>query len=426
MVAKKGNGNGGTPVKVKRVGRPDTWGVRTPLHVNAATGEPDRYWIGREYPTKTAAERALREWIADYEAGKVVARSDVTLGEWLDAWLAHHRGEETTLAGYEPKIRLHIKPYIGKLRLSEVTDESLNGLYKTLETKPCPTNKGKPLGAKSVRHVHTILSGALGAAVPKFIPVNPAATAKPPTGRQIRAQRPRYETLNDAETRAFLKDIWSPCKRRGCGLLHFCTRDAPLWTVYTATGVRRSEALGMMWHLIDWEECSIQLEWVVVEVKGKTVLRRLTKDGDDNARIYVDQSLMKVLRLQWERQQAWKERVGDLWDENDLVFARDGYMLKKGGGGISPGGPQDPGQVSDRWRTARERLHLPERFRLHDWRHSKITNDLDAGENPVEVSANARHHSPGYTMGQYGHRRATGARRLAAGSARRIGLGESE
>ncbi|MFE7129809.1 hypothetical protein ACFVIM_03030 [Streptomyces sp. NPDC057638] len=41
----------------------------------------------------------------------------------------------------------------------------------------------------------------------------------------------------------------------------------------------------------------------------------------------------------------------------------------------------------------------------------------------VEVSANARHHSPGYTMTRYGRRRAEGAKKLAASSASRINLG---
>ncbi|WP_405887934.1 hypothetical protein OG762_16855 [Streptomyces sp. NBC_01136] len=96
-------------------------------------------------------------------------------------------------------------------------------------------------------------------------------------------------------------------------------------------------------------------------------------------------------------------------------------MLRRDG--ITPGGPQDAGQVSVRWRTTREKLDLPERFRIHDWRHSKVTYDLDAGENPVEVSANVRHHSPGYTMAQHGTRRVEEARKPASGTAQRIGLG---
>ncbi len=160
----------------------------------------------------------------------------------------------------------------------------------------------------------------------------------------------------------------------------------------------------MMWDLVHWDECAIELDWVVVEVGNRSVLWRLTKDGDDNAIIYVDQALMSVLKVQRERQQLWKEKLGALWVEQGLVFARDGYRIRQDG--IPPGGPQDAGQVSARWRTTRARLDLPER--IHDWRHSKVTNDLDAGENPVEVSANVRHHSPGYTMAQYGKRRVEG------------------
>ncbi|WP_381557235.1 hypothetical protein [Streptomyces eurythermus] len=99
------------------------------------------------------------------------------------------------------------------------------------------------------------------------------------------------------------------------------------------------------------------------------------------------------------------------------MCARDGLKLYQG----EAGGPQDPEKVSARRRTARNRLHLPENFRLHDWRASKITNDLDNHENPVEVSANARH-SPVYTMARYGRRRAEGAKKLAASSPARIGL----
>ncbi len=86
------------------------------------------------------------------------------------------------------------------------------------------------------------------------------------------------------------------------------------------------------------------------------------------------------------------------------------------------GGPQDPEKVSARWRTPRTRLKLPEEFRIHYWRHSKVTSDLEAGENPVEVSANVRHHSSGCTMARYGHSRKDGVRKLAASGAGRLGL----
>lgn len=216
--------------------------------------EEETSWVGREYANKTQANRALRNWLVGHEAGAIVARSDMKFGEWLDKWFVGLRVEETTRAGYAPKIRLHIKPHLGAKKLRDVTDDDLDALYRKLETTPCPTNRGKPLGAKSVRHVHNILSGAFEAAVTKkLIPANPAATANPPTTRQIKSQQRKFVTLDDAATARFLGDVWTPCGQRDCGPLHFCTRDAPRGTTYTATGVRRSEALGMMWDLIHWD-----------------------------------------------------------------------------------------------------------------------------------------------------------------------------
>jgi hypothetical protein len=128
---------------------------------------------------------------------------------------------------------------------------------------------------------------------------------------------------------------------------------------------------------------------------------------------------MNVLKTQKERQGRDIARHREAWTDHDLVFPRDGWRLRSDD---RAGGPQDPDKVTARWRTVRKRLGLPERFRLHDSRASKINNDLDAGENPVEVAANARHHNPGYTMRAYGRRRADSAKKLATASADRIGL----
>ncbi|WP_369391468.1 hypothetical protein AB5J72_30540 [Streptomyces sp. CG1] len=73
-------------------------------------------------------------------------------------------------------------------------------------------------------------------------------------------------------------------------------------------------------------------------------------------------------------------------------------------------------------RISLRRLNLPEKFRVHDWRHDKVTNDLDAGKDPAEVSANVRHHTSDRTLAQHGTRRVEGARRPASGTARRIVL----
>ncbi|MEU3350761.1 hypothetical protein [Streptomyces sp. NPDC037389] len=106
-----------------------------------------------------------------------------------------------------------------------------------------------------------------------------------------------------------------------------------------------------MWPLINWNESSIKLRYVVIEEGNSYRSRKLTKDGEADAIIYVDQTLLNVLWWLHERQRYEKE-------------------------------------------------------------------------NPVEASANARHHSAGYTLTHYGRRRKEGAKKLAASSTSRIGLAD--
>ncbi|MFI7101285.1 hypothetical protein ACIBK8_18155 [Streptomyces sp. NPDC050161] len=47
----------------------------------------------------------------------------MTMAQFVDGWLAKHRGEGTTKEVYESKIRLRIKPRIGREKVVEVTDE---------------------------------------------------------------------------------------------------------------------------------------------------------------------------------------------------------------------------------------------------------------------------------------------------------------
>ncbi|MFJ2216154.1 hypothetical protein ACIQVO_33135 [Streptomyces sp. NPDC101062] len=55
----------------------------------------------------------------------------------------------------------------------------------------------------------------------------------------------------------------------------------------------------MKWPLVNWDAEAIELGWAVVEEGNTYRLRKFTKDGDGNAVIYVDQSVMNVLK--WQR-----------------------------------------------------------------------------------------------------------------------------
>ncbi|MFJ2440392.1 hypothetical protein ACIOWG_07985 [Streptomyces sp. NPDC087658] len=46
-----------------------------------------------------------------------------------------------------------------------------------------------------------------------------------------------------------------------------------------------------------------------------------TYRGDDNALIFVDQSVINILKRQKERRDSGRQRLGAAWVDHDLVFA---------------------------------------------------------------------------------------------------------
>ncbi len=107
----------------------------------------------------------------------------------LDEWLDGLRLAETTAASYRKNVRLHVKPYIGSIRLDHVTPAKLTALYRELETSGRRCGTGS-LGPRTVRYVHTIVHKALSDAVRDgVLAANPADRAKLRRSRKRAHQR---------------------------------------------------------------------------------------------------------------------------------------------------------------------------------------------------------------------------------------------
>jgi integrase len=84
-------------------------------------GERRRYVSGK---TKEEARKALREARSNADAGLVFDAGKLTVGEYLDRWLADSVRDtvrQRTYERYESIARVHIKPAIGRLKLKALT-----------------------------------------------------------------------------------------------------------------------------------------------------------------------------------------------------------------------------------------------------------------------------------------------------------------
>ncbi|MDQ6849050.1 MAG: Arm DNA-binding domain-containing protein, partial [Actinomycetota bacterium] len=128
------------------------------------------------FRTKAEAQLALTETLADAQKGVVLDPRKVSIGEFLEDWLASvsRSLKPTTVEGYTHAVRIWIVPRIGGYQLSSLTPEVLEKLYADLESAGRQDGAGG-LGARAVRMAHQVLHQALAQAVKRHrIPVNPA------------------------------------------------------------------------------------------------------------------------------------------------------------------------------------------------------------------------------------------------------------
>jgi integrase len=368
---------------------------------------------GEKWTTEKAAKTALRAILVAADKGELIDPSRQPVGAYMEEWLAGHRKlGPSSRASYAKNIRLHIKPYIGGVPLSQLTTARINALYRELETAGRRDHKGDAAGgglsARTVRYVHTILSAGLKAAVADHrLARNPAATATPPGARE--AQSPEIHPWNAAQLAAFLAWAAEHSKQ-----LH------PAWTMLAMTGMRRGECLALRWRDIDLDAgtVSVRRSAGVIRIKGEgaEITEGLTKSGKARV-IDLDAATLAVLR-------SHRRARGGM----ALQLARDDSLAF----GDHEGRHRHPERFTRTFKAEVERCGkalgeaaAPPEIRLHDLRHTHATLLLAAGVPVKVVSERLGHASATITLSVYAHVMPGNQRDAADLFARLIGGGAS-
>ncbi len=142
------NAKGGGTIRQRPDGR---WEARYTVGRDPGTGKQ----IQRSVYGQTQAEvrKKLSQISTEIDNGVYKDPSKITVGEWLDIWLAEYNSnvKPFTINAYEKNIRIHIKPYIGAVKLAALTVPQVQRLYNGLSKG---TDGHKALSPKSVKDVH--------------------------------------------------------------------------------------------------------------------------------------------------------------------------------------------------------------------------------------------------------------------------------
>jgi integrase len=216
---------------------------------------------GREMTSgKEAAEELGSILTKLWEGAYITPSGNITVGQWLDEWLAGLLLAPSTRASYAKNIRLHLKPKLGNIQLAKLTGTKISTLYRELErTGRQDHQPGTGLSARTVRYIHTILKAALQEAVTQgLLATNPADKAKPPSAKEARP--PEMVCWTAEQLAAFLE--WAD---------RHDYPDVMAWRVLAYTGMRRGECLALRWRDLDLDRSrlSVRRSVGVVKTKGK-------------------------------------------------------------------------------------------------------------------------------------------------------------
>jgi integrase len=206
------------------------------------------------------------------------------------------------------------------------------------------------------------------------LPRNPVDAADPP--KVSGSDRAEMKTWNAEQLGAFLTSAKDD-------------RLYALWHTLAMTGMRRGEALGLLWDDVDLEAGRIAVRRALIPCRGEVVVSE-PKTARGRRSVALDPETVEVLKAQAARQLDEQHQWDELWVETGLVFTQEN------------GEALHPELMTRRFRQAVKRAMLPD-MRLHDLRHTHATLALRAGVHPKVVSERLGHSTVSFTLDVYSH-----------------------
>jgi integrase len=144
MAKKRGNGEGS--IYRRTDGR---WVGKYLVHT--AKGPKYRYLYGK---TRAVVAEKLTKAMADRDSGLIFDAGKVTVGDYLDRWLADSvKGtvRTSTYERHEEIVRLHIKPSLGRVGLKKLTPAHVRGLTARSSIRVSPRLRSARSTPRSTR-----------------------------------------------------------------------------------------------------------------------------------------------------------------------------------------------------------------------------------------------------------------------------------
>jgi len=337
-----------------------------------------RWYSGKD---KEAVKAKLDEALALRDAGVALPDNKLTVGLWLEEWLAGLPGitgrgklRASTIGYYRQFLTVYVlRTDLAKKPLGKLTPADLEQLYRRMTTGKAEGGLG--LSATTAHHLHAIMHRALVKAVTKGKLARNVAQAVDEDERPV-IDHHEMRVLADEDFDRFLEVIHGD-------------RLEALFVVAIREGLRQGEILALHWRDVDLDAGALA---VVGSLQGRVVGDPKTRKSRRRVELFPE--TVDALREHRARQVQERLRVGTMWADNDLVFCNEfGGFLRAD-------------KVREVLHAILRRAGLPD-VRFHDLRHSAATNWLAGGMHQKIASERLGHASVAITLDLYSHVTAT-------------------
>lgn len=284
-----------------------------------------------------------------------------TVAELLERWYAlrSDRWKPTTRDTYRHAVD-RAKRHIGHLEAAKVRPADLEDAYQAMLRHGSST--GGPVSAKTVGHSHGVISAAYTFAIRRSeLTFNPATVAETPKVENRRLVIPDDDTIMRLLA-SVQSPLWRPAFLR----------------IGLATGIRRSEILGLRWSDIDLERLESTRTWYVTATSSGPHVAEGSKTGPA-PRVSWGEGTADAIRRLMTAQKKTALAAGVSLVDDPWLFSRTGTP--------DASEPMPPSTVDSWWRRLAAKTPGLEDVHWHDIRAYTHTVEISEG---IDVDAAAR------------------------------------
>jgi integrase len=330
-----------------------------------SSGKPLRKYVSGKKRTDVVQKlKALRR---KFDDGLLLKDEDVKVAELFERWfndVMRHQIAPSTFSNYQTIVRMHILPSHGNKRLTELT---VSDVDKLLSQK---ADSG--LSASTVRRIRAVLAQCLDQAIRwELVRRNVASLSRSP-----KMVRHEGRTLSPDQARHLLETLKGH-------------HNEALYALMLSTGLRRGEALGLLWTDFDRDTGILRISRQLKR-EGTSLVTTDTKTSLSRRAVNLPEEMLRALLDHERRQRAAKENLGSSWVSSGYIFTS------------SIGTPIDPRNLYREFQTVCRSAGLGD-WHPHELRHSAASLMLAQGVKIQVVSQVLGHSSIRMTADVYGH-----------------------